>query len=831
MIQLGEPLYLIGIPIAFVIILSLTLITFVRLRMRPEDLRRQRILRVVMILTRTLLVATILLVLAGPYTEMTREVQGNPRVTVLIDRSGSMDFLDTERLDTLIEELKAGVPTTVRSFGTNLTSEVGSATLQNLEPGGNILLVTDGHATRGAALEDVTFYATTINASISMVNLTTTRAEYAVSIEGPRRTLSESDAQYEIFISGTSEDPVRLIVEIDDVVQLDKSVTPGTYPFTTQFATGEHRIEAVIEVEDTLASNNAFRASVRAIEKPRILLVTQKTSPLELLLRELYTVEKQSSLPSDLSPYYAVVINDVPVERLGNTQALHDFLIDEAGEYYGGGAVFFGGLDSYDKGGYAGSEIEQFLPVTVGQGERRKGTSNLVFIVDVSGGTGGTKYVVEGGVAREVQEEIPTASVIRAQVYAAVEQLRIENRVGVIVLGIPGGTSGTLDERIADSVKVLAPLDYLYNNRNEVLDRVSRIEGGGPTAADIAFQAAVEMLKNVQGDRMIILMSDGRYSAGLGAMSPQKQRLLNLAENAHKLFGIGFMGVGVGTENEALFPKKVDETFLTELARAGDGTYDRATRLNTLLIKYGDPKAKEYGQEFTLVPLSLTHFITRDIEPSAVLNAYNQVVPKDTATLLITSDSGQPALTTWQYGNGRVAAWTAFAGNNLGQLLNEENSLLISRTVNWAIGDPQRKEAYIVDIPDVRTNEQGTISIRSESPVTSDVLDFAKEGDTYTASFTPPEAGFHELYGAVYAVNRPREEDRVGMHPLLERHVKSTGGKVFKPTESDAIIEHVKAVSKRVAVEKNGQELPFIVAALVIFLIELLLRRLMERRA
>jgi hypothetical protein len=821
-----------GIPIAAAVLLLLLTREFVNLPLLPEERRKQRRQRIFAFITRLLIIALLLAALSHPYIEATQETQGNPRVTVLIDQSGSMQYLDTKFADGLTEILKRRIPTTVKVIGANLTSDIGGATLRNLEPGGNILLISDGNVNTGPTLEDVSFYATTLNATVSAINLSASQDDAAVVVDGPAKVVADSDAQFAVTVTATDESRLRhLAVLVDGSQVIDRDVTPGTYSFTRQFPKGNHRIEARITTPDANPDNDVFYKEVRVLEKPKILLLTQRSSPLELLLRQLYDIDKRSSLPRDLSPYYAIVADDVPVEALRDTQALHNYLIDEQGQYYGNGIVLFGGMNSFDRGDYAGSSLEPLLPVRVGKGERKKGGANLVFVMDVSGSTSKTKYRFAGGQLVQYNESVPTLDVIKAQLVNAIQQLQIDNKAAVIIFGVPPGTtSDTVEARITESVRVVDKLDFLYNNRKEILDRVPRIVGGGPGAPDIAFRGAVELLKSVQGDKNIILLSDGRYSPGIGADSPAKQELLTLAANAHKLYGVNFMAIGVGATDPAEFATKVDEQFLKELAVAGDGTYDRATQLNSLLVKWGDPKAKEFGQEFILVPLSLTHFITRGIEPTAILNAYNQVVPKDTAELLITADSGQPALTVWRYGNGRVATWTVFAGNNLGQLLNGNNSLLISRTVNWAIGDPQRKEPYFIDIPDTRINDKGYIRVRSDSPVVAEELVFTKDGSTYTAQFQPSQVGFSSLLNQEYAVDRPSEYDAVGMNPGLGRVVSSTGGKVFKPSESDAIIEYIKAVSRRVTLVKRSMATPFIVAAMLLLLLEIGVRRITERR-
>lgn len=820
-----------GIPIAAIILFFLLTRDFVRLPLLPEERRRQRRQRVFVFITRLLIISLILAALAQPYVQRTQEIQGNPRVTLLIDQSGSMAYFNTSFANSLAQTLQRSVPTTVRTMGSNLTSDLGDAMLRNLEPGGNLFLITDGNVNSGTTLDDAAFYANSINASISVINLTSLTDEAAVVVNGPSEVVAQSDATFHVSVTSTNpQRQVHLVVTVDGATALEQDVLPGTYAFTKQFEQGSHRIEAHITTPDANPDNNDFYKVVNVLPKPRILLLTQHSTPLELILRDLYDVDKESTLPQNLSQYYAVVVDDMPVEALTNTQLLHDYLIDQEGQYYGNGLVFFGGLNSFDRGGYAGSSLEPLLPVRVGQGQRNKGGSTLLFVVDVSGSMGNVTYTVQNGQLVAQTQTVSPLDVVKAQTVNAVEQLDIANKVGVIAFGIPPGAKAQSEEEaISDTIKIIDQPDYLYNNRKDILDRVPRIIGGGPTVGDVALRAAVDMLQNVPGDKNIVLLSNGRYSIVLGDESPAKQQMLDTAANAHQLYGINFMTIGVGTDSPD-FSTKVDEQFLKQLAAAGDGTYDRATQLNSLIIKWGDPKAKDFGQNFGLVLLSLTHFITQGVEPTAILNSYNQVVPKDTANLLITSDSGEPALTVWQYGNGRVATWTVFAGGNLGELLNSQNSILISRTVNWAIGDPERKEPFYVTIPDTRINDQGFVTVHSPSPVTAEGLVFTKDGNTYTAQFAPTKVGFATLLSQDYAVNRPSEYDVVGMNPDLEKVAADTGGKVFKPSDSDAMIQQIQQTSRRVTVVKNPLSMPFIVAAMVLLLLEIATRRITERR-
>jgi hypothetical protein len=79
-------------------------------------------------------------------------------------------------------------------------------------------------------------------------------------------------------------------------------------------------------------------------------------------------------------------------------------------------------------------------------------------------------------------------------------------------------------------------------------------------------------------------------------------------------------------------------------------------------------------------------------------------------------------------------------------------------------------------------------------------------------------------------INRPSEFDQVGLNPAIESIVESTGGKVFKVSDADEIVEHVKEASRRTIIQREVLALPFLWAALGVLLLEILFRRITERR-
>lgn len=273
------------------------------------------------------------------------------------------------------------------------------------------------------------------------------------------------------------------------------------------------------------------------------------------------------------------------------------------------------------------------------------------------------------------------------------------------------------------------------------------------------------------------------------------------------------------------------DDFLKAAAANAGGFYVSADNKGKLKVLFGDPEKKEQGDTLSLFIVNTGHFITRNLDPDAIMSGYNQVLPKSAAELLITTDSGEPVLTVWRYGLGKVATWNVFSGGTLGDLLNERNSLVLTRTVNWAIGDPERKKSYFVNVEDGRVDSSLKIQVKSDKIPSAEGFDFIKvDKDLYESSITSEQVGYDTILNAKYAVNYPIEYDDTGVNPEFTNIVSSTGGNLFKPDDIESIVKFVKSVSKRTVVEKTILIWPFVWGAIILFLIEVMLRRISENK-
>ncbi len=795
-----EPNLLLLIVPAMIILILILVKSFVAIDRRrlknPKFIHSRRRYRILVFIFRALIFSLLFIALADPYGEIEREIPGDLTVTMLIDNSSSMELFDLSFLPALKAELERRIPVKTAYISSPLESDIGDGVLNNLEKDKNILLISDGQATSGTMLLDVMLFASSLNSSISAIDLTPIESDIAVSIKGPSKTISEVENSYKVKIQrvapeGTGTQSVRVIVGVDDEIIIDESTTKDEIMFSKNFSDGYHRLVARVVPDasyDHFPENNVFYKSTHVIPKPKVLFVTTAESAFKTVLDELYAVTQTNTLPAgknDLEDYYAVILNDLPIDKLRDIEVLSDYVIE------GNGLFVVGGYNSFDNGGYRGSAFESLLPVQLGTGERRRGDSNIVIITDISGS------FTEKGVSTTA------LSTSKALAHNVIGNINEKNSVGAVAFD--------------QWPYLIADIEPLFVNKGELLDKISRLQGkGGQTEFAAGLKGAFNILRGKTGSKNAIFISDGYTWNDL-----IRQEAIDVVK-AMKNYGIKLYVIGTG--------RNLDENFLRQLATNGGGIYFTADTSNKLSILFGEPEHKEVGTAFSLFIMDPYHFITEDLDLSAVLYGYNQVVPKANANLLITSDSGEPAVVAWRHGVGRVATLTVFSsGNNLGELLGKDNSKLLTRIINWVIADPERKNDFFVDVRDARVNKTADIIVRTRQFPKVKGLDFSKiEKNTYKATYVNQDIGFKSVLGAVYGVNYDWEYQNVGFNPDLGTVVASTKGLLFKPGQVDAIVEHVKSVSHRVIVEQESFRLVFIILALVLLTIEIVTRRVRE---
>ncbi|RXK48641.1 vWA domain-containing protein [Halorientalis pallida] len=728
--------------------------------------------RALFLASRLLLVTLLVVAAAGPYTLATTDSAGQPTVTMLVDRSASMATTDAAagELATAIEN--EGVAVRTRTVGSETDSSVGDAVTGALGPNGSVLLVSDGRVTGGRSLDAAAGVAQQVDASIHAVSLDSNRTERAVAVTGPAKTSTGVANQFRVTVAGVAlgDTTTTLSVSVDGQRIREETVEgDGGLTFTYNFSeTGSHRVTARIDGEDVYDRNDVFRKTVRVVEPPKVLYVSRGDYAFEGFLREVYDVDTAESIPANLSGYYAVVVQNVAAGDLGNVSALQRAVID------GTGLVTVGGPNAFERGNYRESLLTDLLPVTIGEGGE---TSRVVVAVDISGSTSGSM------------------SAQQALALDVLDQLGDENRVGVVAFN--------------NQVYRIAGLTGLGNSRTFLEDRIRRLESDGSTDVSAGIEGATQMLGS---SGTIVLLTDGRAQGGNAPAA---------AARASER-GIEVIPVGVGSE--------VAVDYLQEVADAGGGVFLRADESNKLRIEFGGETREFQGRGLTV--LDRTHFITSGVEFAARPGRTHSVAAVRGADLLVAGSDGAPAITAWRYGLGRTVAITAYGENGgLDGLLSAPDSLGITKSVNWAIGDPERLATGLTSISDGRVGSPVTATYEGASRPSADGYRFTQvDTGQYETTFVPASPGYQSLLAAEYAVNYPQEFAAFGQSRAVRTAADRTGGRVFEPDRAAAVAEQVRQEARTVETITREWTWLVLVAALLLYLVEVGTRRLVRIR-
>jgi hypothetical protein len=792
MIAFLNPQLLLWIPVVVAALVLIIRKDFVKFKTQKEQIaykKSKKRIRLFLLLSRSLILSCLIIALAVPFTTKQIITPGDPALTIFVDNSKSFDLFDRSAVEQVKKGVEGEMPVTIRQISEANRSAIGDALLSYLQGNDNVLLVSDGNNNYGRSLGDMITFAAMLNSTINALSLSPIKKDAAVVVAGPGVTTAQVENTFYVDINKAgSVQPFRLKVTVDGVVVINKIVTSGSYEFRKRFSEGYHKIVATIDADDEFLENNVYYKAVKVEPKPKVAFVSKEGSPMDELLSKIYEVYNFASLPPSLEPYSAVILNNIPAAEV-NTDLLNDYVAE------GNGLLVIGGYESFDMDSYKARSYKPFealLPVIVGKGkEEEKKEVNVVLVIDKSGSTGqlfGTK------------SKSTVESVEKALAISIVDDLRDDDKVAVVAF---------------DAVPyMVSEFSRLGPKKEELKDKISSLVYGGGTIVYEGLNKADELLSQVHGSKNVILISDGYSGASYWDDVVSAQRI---ALHGGKLFTVG---VGEATNFK----------LMQELAGAGDGIYFEPEETQRIKVIFGKIESKK--RAYNLETLNNYHFVTRDLSLDAAVSGLNTVVPKSSAMMMVTTENNDPILTVWRFGLGRVAALSTDDGSRwAGPLLTKKNSLLLTRSTNWVIGDLSRKKRFDVSAKDVNLGEVMEVNVKSDDLPEWNDLKFAKVGENiYSASFYPKKVGFYSFFNAEVAVNAIKELQSVGMNPELESLIGLSGGRMFQPSQTKDIIKKVREDSKRYKTEIIAYSWLPIVLALVIFLIEISVRRAIENK-
>ncbi|WP_207205263.1 vWA domain-containing protein [Methanolobus psychrotolerans] len=773
-----------------------------------------------LIFSRIIVAILLIVALASPFTLISRiTTDDSPDLVIISDETDSMALFENGTASTLYEAMTAKTSASLVRL-TGDSTALGDAIVQYSTGDNQIVLVTDGNSNTGEDVENALKFAKETGTTVYLVQPEMKLNDLSVQIEGDKTVIFKNENQFDIVVSQAMEQTVTYSYELysDDTLIRSGKVTQTerekVIPVTqVKFSKlGAHTLKAIITPSgsDVDPINNVYYKAVYTVPKPKIRAIGLETgSPLADVLLNLYEVSTTGEL-NNIDTRKAIIIDNTHANSFteAEVEELKSYLND------GKGIVVVGGERSYNFGDYLDSPIEEILPVT-SKPTDWSGGRNVVLLLDISQSTSahGTLGDILGNAINIIYNE----------------NLR-DAYLGVIAFGTEGkdvsggmlflGTASNL-EYLESEIKTLTP-----GSTSE-------------TSLDQGLAIAEEWLDSEIGELEIIVISDG-------GIEKSYDDSLQIAE---KIVGEGVNLYYIHISSSApsqydKYSNRYAEMLMSEIG----GTYfylEQGERANINfedLQQTPDEETADLGI-YPLIELNTKHFITKNIDIEGSITGYNDVTPKAGADRLIITSTGKPVLTTWRYGLGRVAALTTDngrGGTNMWatQMYSGNNSKLISSTVNWVIGNPREETGAVVEAEDTWYGTPVTIELTMYDEgiptlkLDGDALDLSLTGNNvYESVINPSPIGIHDLSGYPIAVNYALEYRDVGLNEELPALIKAYGGSTYSVNEARAqLFEEAKGKSEKIVRDSVSQKIYFLLAALIIFLGEVILRRIKEIR-
>jgi uncharacterized membrane protein len=371
---------------------------------------------------------------------------------------------------------------------------------------------------------------------------------------------------------------------------------------------------------DTISQNNQAAAFVNVQGPPQVLIIEGRPDAGHNIAAALkathidVSVGTAADVPITLEGlvnYNAVVLADVPAADLGSTRmlVLQSFVRD-----LGRGLVVSGGENSYGLGGYANTPLEATLPVKM-EIPQHKDTPTIAVVLIIES----LENASEVNISKEAAKGV--VSLLTPRDYLAVS-------AAFGSLAIPMGH--VINKTAIDqTIDTMAPDDPSTYQQDLV-------------TAETALLHTDAKIKHV------ILLGDG------DATDSYAKQVLKMASEH---ISVSVVGTNIGSYD--------DLTMMQQIAAWGKGRFYRADNPNAIpqiLLDETRQAARRAIIEEPFVPAIIgPHPILTGLSSLPQLTGYVATTPKAAAQIVLTSHLDDPVLAVWQYGLGRVAAWTSDA--------------------------------------------------------------------------------------------------------------------------------------------------------------------------
>ncbi|MCL5998262.1 MAG: VWA domain-containing protein [Chloroflexi bacterium] len=605
------------------------------------------------------------------------------------------------------------IGTQVRVAGTNVESAIRlGLSLLPTDYAKRLVLLSDGKQTVGDA-DSAARLVRAVNARLDVVTLQVAAGSDAAieRIDAPQRASVGQIIPLQIVVRSNAAMRAQLTVFAgpDLVTQESVNLVVGLNEFSvranaTRSGFSAFRVQIAPE-QDTVPQNDTLSASVIIGGPPRVLLVAMppapspndqtvvvdETSALKTALGAagiLFDETTPRAMPSEiqsLATYQAVILVNVPARELSlrAMYSLQSYVRDT-----GGGLVAVGGPSSYGVGGYFKTPLEETLPVeTQIKDPRRFPSVSMVIVMDKSG----SMSVQENGV---LKMRLAAEAAARAA-----EMINDDDEITVIGFD-------------TEMVDLIGP--FTGRERVQYIPRILSIApgGGGIYVFESLTEARRIVAKSNRLTKFIILLADGNDSERQDGVRDMVKQMR--AEDVT----LSVVAIGDGT----------DVNFLKDIARIGGGRFhmtDKAANLPTIFTEETALAQRSYIVEQNFFPKQGAGSpILNGITAMPQLLGYVATSAKPAAQVVLKVNETDPLLATWQYGLGRVVAFTSDATGRWAKswVAWQEFPKFWAQAVRWTILDradtgveakiTQQADQTMIeaDLPPARTEENAKLT-------------------------------------------------------------------------------------------------------------------------
>ena len=703
----------------------------------------------------------------------------NPKVLLVPKRGGKVPDPDL----TLLESDGAQ---------TNLDAAVRLAC--GLFPAGatrRLVLIGDGQQTRGdatAAARDASLLEVVINAvPVAGERRADIRVARLISDRQRSHEGASLELTAEIESSLAGEGIVRLFengVEVESrplKVEVGKNqrVTFERTPEERNLYTYRARVEKF--TGDTIHENNEAMTLVDVRGRPVLLYVEGESDQTKYLVdamaKEGIRLQVRSPAafpqsPQELAGFDGVVISDVPAHQLSQKSML---MIRDYVEQLGGGFLMIGGKNSFGVGGYYRTPIEEILPVKMKAPDKEeKYATSLVLVLDRSGSMRGQKI-----------------EICKSAAIATIELLSAKDYVGVVAFD--------------SQARWIVPLARV-KSKGTIRQRVSTINSGGGTNIYPGMSIGREALTRVKTKvKHMIVLTDGQTRGG------SYQELAARMKNE----GVTISTIGIGST--------IQRQLLQTIANAGGGKFYQTNDPTNIPRIFTQDAMVHMGRlirEASFAPKYVEkHIMLKGcpIEQAPTLLGYVKTNRKATAQVPLVTDIGDPLLAHWQFGLGKVTAFTSDCKSRWGalwittwpgysqfwaQVLRETARKPEGQFMDIRLEEKSQQAKIVVDVQENAASFKNNAEVQSEvyhvpagalgasmRPTHHMILSQVGPG-RYEGQFRPDKPGVYlvrarsgsQMVSAGLVHNRSSETATGQVDNLtLDQVCKQTGGMVLDP--------------------------------------------------